>query len=512
MANKKSIVVVGGGTAGWITLSYLSSVLDADFTIIHSDEVDIIGVGESTTPTVNHVARAVGVNEQQWMRDSRATFKYGVDFYDFKHKGHRWFQSFDDLLPAQTFHRPLAHNGKQTVKKTVTSAEYFLHLRNQDPATYNVDWYNNHHGPVQYCLDHELSPFAQDGTPTIGDYPGYAYHINAFEFGQSLRNHTPANRFTEFVDTVVNVEYSDHGVRRLLLKSGRTVTGDIFFDCTGWRRLLIGPLSKYKKYDGLQNNAAIFGSVSGIDTVKPATEAHAQAAGWIWQIPTVGRVGSGHVYSNNFMTEQQAIDTMCDFWERRGGQFHLQNSARFDGGKLENMSTGNVVSNGLAQSFIEPLEATSVMITCSTVIEFARIYQRCGGWDSRAAKMHNRQMSKFLERTKDFVLYHYELSDRSDNEYWSSYKRADTLERLRDQVQQFLQDIPWAEQGQTLINGFNWVSLLTGFDTPYLGKLPTITDAEMQRYLLYSTTVRNHSQALVKDNLSVREFLNRINQ
>lgn len=510
MMNKQSIVVVGGGTAGWITLSYLCSVLDADFTIIHSDEVDIIGVGESTTPTVNHVARAVGVNEAQWMRDSKATFKYGVDFYNFKHQGHRWFHSFDDILPAQTFHRPLGHNGKQTLPKDVTSAEYFLTLRKQDPTTYNLDWYNHHHGAIQYCLEHELSPFAPDGEPTIGDYPGYAYHINAFEFGQSLRSHTPADRFTEIRDTVVDVKYNDHGVESLQLKSGKIIYGDVFFDCTGWRRLLIGSLSKYKKYEGLQNNAAIFGSVTGIDSVKPATEAHAQAAGWIWQIPTVGRVGSGHVYSNNFMTEQQAIDTMCDFWQRRGGKFHMQNSVRFDGGRLDNMSIGNVVSNGLAQSFIEPLEATSVMITCSTAIEFARIYQRCGGWDSRAAKMHNRQMSRFLERTKDFVLYHYELSDRTENEYWSSYKRADTLTRLSDQVQQFLKDIPWAEQGQTLMNGFNWVSMLTAFDVPYLHALPMLSNEQLKRYIMYSETVRSHSQALVSTNKTIRQFLKEI--
>lgn len=512
MENKKSIVVVGGGTAGWITLSYLSSVLDAEFTIIHSDEVDIIGVGESTTPTVNHVARAVGVNEQQWMRDSRATFKYGVDFYNFRHQGHRWFHSFDDLLPAQTFHVPLTHNGKQTVKKTITSAEYFLHLRNQDPATYNINWYNHHHGTLQYCLEHELSPFAQDGQQTIGDYPGYGYHINAFEFGNSLRTHTPADRFTEIIDTVVDVKYSDHGVQSLLLKSGRKITGDIFFDCTGWRRLLIGKLSQYKKYTGLQNNAAVVGPVTGIDTVKPATEAHAQDAGWIWVTPTMGRLASGHVYSNNHMTEQQAIDNMCEFWKRRGGEFQLRNCLKFDAGRLENISIGNVISNGLAQSFIEPLEATSVMITCVTAIEFARIYQRHNGWDQRASKIHNRQISKFLERTKDFVLYHYELSNRTDNDYWRGYQRADTAERLQEQVRQILQDISWCEQGQTLINGFNWVSMLTAFDVPYLHTLPNLSQHELQRYLTYSNTLCNHSRALVKNNKTVKQFLMDINQ
>ena len=152
------------------------------------------------------------------------------------------------------------------------------------------------------------------------------------------------------------------------------------------------------------------------------------------------------------------------------------------------------------------------MITCSTVIEFARIFQRHQDWNERTAKMHNRQMSRFLERTKDFVLYHYELSDRNDNEYWNSYKRSDTQERLSDQVRSFLNDIPWAEPGQTLMNGFNWVSMLTGFNAPYLHVLPQLTNAELERYLIYSDAVRGHSQALVKNNKTIRQFLNEINQ
>ncbi len=511
MTNRKSIVVVGGGTAGWITLSYLSAVLDADFTIVHSNEIDIIGVGESTTPTIQHVAKTVGVNERQWMQDSRATFKYGVDFYDFKHQGHRWLHSFDDMLPSQTFHRPLSHNGKQTLKKTTTSAEYFLHLRQQDPAKYNIDWYNHHHGPIQYCLDQELSPFAQDGEPTIGDYPGYAYHINAWEFGQSLRNHTPSDRFTEIVDTVVNVEYADHGVHSLQLKSGRVVTGDIFFDCTGFRRLLTEKLTKFKPYENLINNSAVWGPVK-TQLYRPSTVSIATDNGWIWETPTVGQVGSGYVFCDSFISEQQAIDYLTEHWRKKGQVWKPLKSVKFQSGRLEQIAVKNVVSNGLGQSFIEPLEATSIMVTCSTVIEFARIFQHHQDWSEHTARMHNRQMSKFLERTKDFVLYHYELSDRCKNDYWNSYKRADTIERLSSQVHQYLKDITWAEPGQTLINGFNWVSLLTGFGAPYLHPLPELTKEELNRYLIYSETLRNHSQSLVRHNVSIKQFLNKINQ
>ena len=117
------ICVVGGGSAGWITLSYLVATIDAEITIVHSDEVDPIGVGESTTPTIKHVADTVGVDEKEWMKDAKATFKYGVEFHDWVKPGSRWLHSFDDMIPHQSFNRPITENGKELYKKELTSVD-----------------------------------------------------------------------------------------------------------------------------------------------------------------------------------------------------------------------------------------------------------------------------------------------------------------------------------------------------------------------------------------------------
>ena len=158
------IAIIGGGSAGWITLSYLAATIDCELTIIHSNEIDPIGVGESTTPTIKHVADTVGVDEKQWMKDSQATFKYGVEFLNFNNIGSRWVHTFDDMLPHQTFHRPITENGKDLYKKELTSVDYFLKAFGKD-----VTHYNNTHGPQEYLIENEISPYSKSGKSNISD-------------------------------------------------------------------------------------------------------------------------------------------------------------------------------------------------------------------------------------------------------------------------------------------------------------------------------------------------------
>ena len=135
------IAIIGGGSAGWITLSYLAATIDCELTIIHSNEIDPIGVGESTTPTIKHVADTVGVDEKQWMKDSQATFKYGVEFLNFNNIGSRWVHTFDDMLPHQTFHRPITENGKDLYKKE----EYYTYFRVLESDDEYFDYFRKRH-------------------------------------------------------------------------------------------------------------------------------------------------------------------------------------------------------------------------------------------------------------------------------------------------------------------------------------------------------------------------------
>lgn len=507
ITNRKRIVVVGGGTAGWITLSYLAATVDADLTIIHSDEVDIIGVGESTTPTVKHVADTVGVNESQWMRAAKATFKYAVNFHDFNRAGSRWLHTFDDLLPHQCFSRPIVDFGKETFKKELTSVEYYLkHFKN------NVSRYNRTHGPHEYLIEHQLSPYNRREEINISQYPGYSYHINAFQFGESLRKHTPKNKFTELRKTIKNVVLNEHGIDYLLLDDDSRLQADIYFDCSGFHKLLIDRMTTFNAYKELPNNGAVWGRIPGWQTNRPYTGAHAQDSGWIWEIPTWDQVGSGYVYCRDFCTEEQATETIRKFWADQGQTWEPMRQVKFTGGRMTDPSIKNVISNGLAQSFIEPLEATSVMVTCVTVKSFVEVFLRHQheDWTPAHAEAHSRIMKQFIDHTRRFVYYHYALSERQDTDYWRAVgNQSSAVEEVSDYITHLMQG-KWLNKGETLLNQFNWTSMLLGYEKPFMAPLPEITADRLEEYENYTKLLTMNYETVLKNNYTIGEWLQRV--
>lgn len=502
---KKRIVVVGGGTSGWISLSYLAATTDAEMTIIHSEEVDSLGVGESTTPTIKHVAEACGIDEIKWMRDAKATFKYGIEFLDFNNIGSRWLHTFDDLLPGQSFHTPMTEFGKSTFKKEISSVEYFLTQRAKGLPGYDIDRYNDTQGGCEYLLKHRLSPYSKNGYANFSRFPGYSYHINAQEFGNSLRKHTPIDRYKELRGHVVGVERNDHGISAVILKDGSKIEGDLFIDCTGFKRVLIGDMTEFKPYEGLLNNAAIWGPVK-TQSYRPSTLSIAQPHGWIWETPTWGQIGSGYVFSDNFITVEQAEDHIRSHWKKQGLEWNPLRSVKFTSGRLKNIAVDNVVSNGLGQSFIEPLEATSVMVACVTVRNVSKMFNKHRGWTSNSSRILSTVMERFLEETKEFVLGHYTLSDRTDTEYWKAYQNTDILEYMASMIEKKLEK-EWVSHGETNLNGYNWASMLIGYNKPYLGNLPKIDDWQLENYEFYSKQLIENYQYLYSKNVSVENRL-----
>lgn len=504
---KKKIVIVGGGSAGWITLSYLAATTDAELIIIHSNEIDPIGVGESTTPTIKHVADTIGVDEKTWMKDAKATFKYGVDFYDFNRIGSRWLHSFDDMLPHQVFGRPITENGKELYLKELTSVEYYLTHFKTDSKRFNIT-----HGPQEFLVKNRMSPYNQRHEVNISQYPGYSYHINAFEFGNSLRKHTSLERYTEIVKKVVDVYYCDKGVDYLLLDDGSKIEADIFVDCTGFKKLILGNLSKWNHYSELANNAAVWGQIKGYRSDWPVTGVFAQESGWVWSIPTAEQIGSGYVYCDSFSTEERAIEVITEFWKKRGLKWEHFKSVKFDAGRLEEPSIKNVISNGLSQSFIEPLEATSVMITCVTAKSLSEIINKHNAepWTEKHAETHSRIMKQFIDHTKRFVHFHYKLSERNDTPYWLEVaNKPNAVKDLCDYID-VLAKGKWLSKGETLLNQWNWTSLLLGFEKQYINDLPVIDESRIEEYLHYTDLLIKNYEFVLRKNISIKEWLNMI--
>jgi hypothetical protein len=501
------ICVVGGGSAGWITLSYLAATIDADFTIIHSEEIDIVGVGESTTPTIKHVAETVGISELDWIRGGRATIKYGINFTNWNSVGSTWFHSFDDLIPADCFHRTLLDNGKELFASELTSVDYYL-------AQYGQDWhrFNRTQGAQQFLLDHKLSPFNQHGESNVSRYPGYAYHVNAFEFGNTLRRHTPANRYREIKQKIRQVVTGEQGVDHLLLEDGTEIRADLFFDCSGFHRLLISQLSEWKDFDGLINDSAMWGPIKDVFTDVPATEAAAQDVGWIWATPTYNQIGSGYVYSSDHISEDQAHAVITRFWKDRGHHWEPIRSARFRAGHFAPIGVKNVISNGLCQSFVEPLEATSIMVTCHTVVNFVNLYRRnLNTIDHKLVDLHARTMSRFLTHMKEFIVNHYRLSSRRDTQYWRDVTDEQSVKAVSDVIAR-TKGRRWLNSGETAYNQFNWASMLLGYDKTYANPVAEIAPDRMQEYLEYTQQLIANYERLLRNNIPIAEFLHEVHR
>ena len=503
------IIIVGGGTAGWVSLAYLVATTDAELTIIHSEEVDSLGVGESTTPTIKHVAETCGIDEVQWMKDAKASFKYGIEFLDFNNIGSRWMHSFDDLLPGQSFHTPITEFGKNIFKKEISSVEYFLTQRRRGIPTYDIDWFNNSQGGCEYLLSHNLSPFNKNNQSNFSKFPGYSYHINAQEFGNSLRTHTSKNRFTEIKGHVNNVEYDENGVKNITLRDGTKLSADLFIDCTGFKRVLIGDMVQFKPYKGLINNTAIWGPVY-TQSYRPSTLSIAQPHGWIWETPTWGQIGSGYVFCDDFISTEQAEDHIREHWRKQGLEWNPIKSSKFISGSLDNIAVKNVVSNGLGQSFIEPLEATSIMVTCVTVKNISKLINKNKKWGNKESNIVSKVMKKFLNETMEFVLYHYTLSDRQDTEYWRAYDTTDVLESMSSMIEKKLKQ-EWINHAETLLNKYNWTSMLVGYNKPYLGKLPKIEECQIDNYEFYTKQLVENYRYHYQNNMTVKDRLEYIN-
>lgn len=506
------ICIVGGGSAGWITLSYLAATTDCELTIIHSDDIETIGVGESTTPTIKYIADKIGVPEKEWLQKSDGTFKYGVEYLNWNGEGTRWFHSFDDLFPHQVIHTPLCDNGKMNYSRDLSSVDYYLKSRN---GKGNSVEYNNFHGPMEYLVDNGLSPYDIDHRCTISNYPGYSYHVNAGKFADALKYKIPISRYAEIKKKVTDVYYDENRIKSVKLENNQTVEADIWFDCTGQRKTLISKFSSWIPYEGyLKNDRAIAGEIKfNNDDLKhdhyryrPVTQAHAQDVGWIWSIPTRDRLGSGYVYCSNYIDDSKAELVIKEFWRKKGLEWNKARNIKFTAGRQHELAIGNVISNGLSQSFIEPLEATSLMITCTTVRAFEELYNKSKTWNSIKSKSLTKFMNRVIDHNKKFVEFHYRLSDRKDTVYWQSVAQGkDAVKELCDYTDSFKTD-RWCEPGDTKFNQFNLISLLFGFDKEFTNDIENIDKVLLENYEHYVNSMRQHYLFLIRNNLTIKEY------
>ncbi|WP_017671953.1 tryptophan halogenase family protein [Blastomonas sp. AAP53] len=406
------VVVLGGGSAGWITACLLHQEWGARggrVTVVESPEIGIIGVGEGSTPQLKALFDHLDIAEDTWMSACDATFKLGIRFTGWSERP--GFESYFHPFPGPTD----LHSEPGFLLNAMLARRGFAVPAHPDP------WFL-----ATRLADKGRGPHA---APNFPFGPSYGYHFDAFKLGAFLRDWAVPRGVTHLPRKVMDVELSPSGdIAALLCEDNERVAGDVFVDCSGFRALLIRqklgvPFRSFS--DNLFNDRAVVMPTPHDGPVKPQTDSIAMRAGWRWSIPLTTRIGNGYVYASKYLSDGEAEAEL----RAAIGMTDSEQPARFlqmNVGRVEDSWSRNCLAAGLAQGFIEPLEATALHIVISTAMEFARAFE-AGGFTAQFRDAFNQQTATRYEGIRDYIVAHYRVNQRTDTPYWRDNSTNQTL-------------------------------------------------------------------------------------
>lgn len=461
------IVILGGGTAGWMAACLMAKRWSGEgvsISVVESPEIGIIGVGEGSTPQLRAFFRDLGVAETEWMPACNATYKNGISFHGWSEvPGHAsYFHPFPSPIDAHT--SPAFHfnsfGRRRGVDLAASPDRFFLSAK---------------------LAERRLAPLASRNFPFD---LAYGYHFDAYLVGKFLRRHAEGRGVDHVEGRVAEIALDDSGaVARLVFDDGRAVEGDFFVDSTGFRGMILQerlgvPFRSYK--DNLFNDSAVvMPTPPDPASLKSATGAIAMKAGWRWEIPLTNRSGNGYVYSSDFIAPDAAeteLRASLGLLEADVQARHLKMRV----GRVDRHWEKNCLAVGLSQGFIEPLEATALHLVQATVEGFIETFEK-SGLDDAGRRTFNERVNARFEGVRDYIVCHYQANRRTDTDYWranaANAKRSASLAAMmecwrsggdiREEVRR--QDIA------KYYTDMSWVCLLGGY-----GNYPTNLRAPAQ--------------------------------
>lgn len=434
----RRVVIAGGGTAGWMAAAGISKMFGrvVDITLVESEEIGTVGVGEATIPTLVTFHRALDIAEQEFMSAVQGTIKLGISFENWLERGHRYIHSF-------------GVNGKD--HWSAGFQHFWLRGRAEGMAS----------GYEDYCV--ELQAALQD---RFGHLPrngiNYAYHMDASHYARFLRRFSEANGVKRVEGKIVEVAVGDDGdIASLSLEDGSTIGGDFFVDCTGFRALLIGKALNVGYEDWshwLFNDSALATQTTAVRDAVPYTRAIAGTAGWQWRIPLQHRVGNGIVYSSRYIADDEARHEFLSSLE--GEIIKDPWPVRFRPGRRMKCWHRNCVALGLAGSFIEPLESTTIHLIQRGIMHLLQLFPQVV--TPAAVAQYNAQLAEELVHVRDFVVMHYHLTRRRDTPYWRAIAQMDIPDTLRHRIDLFRETGSVFHVPGELFGANSWIQVMMG--------------------------------------------------
>ena len=417
----RKIVIVGGGTAGWMAAARLRVAMPGEscrIVLVESDDIGTVGVGESTLPTMKNFNRILGIDEDEFVRQTQATFKLAIEFIDWWRLGHTYFnplesQGFSSEEDIDSNPTQLPPVFRYLLKATVDSG---------DP---DMDKYS-------LCtVAARSNRFDRPANIPAAMY-AYAFQFDAALYAKYLRDYSVQRGVERIEGKIVDVQlHGENGfIDAVVLQSGQRIEGDLFVDCTGFRALLIGQTLKVPYMDWshwLPCDRAWAVPCKTGDHLTPYTRATAREAGWQWRIPLQHRVGNGYVFSSKYISEEKACEALLSRLE--GPPLAEPRLLKFTAGRRTEAWAKNCVAVGLSSGFVEPLESTSIQLIQNYVAELIRQFpdRSC---NPLLIREYNRRVSAGFDAVRDIVIVHYKATEREDTEFWRYCKNMSVPDSL----------------------------------------------------------------------------------
>ena len=467
----KNLVIVGGGTAGWMSAAALSRIIgtqNCKVTLIESRQIGTVGVGEATIPPIVEFNNLLGINSDEMIRETNGTFKLGIEFIN-------WGKIGD------TYMHPFGSFGR-----TILNVSFWHYWKKAfdlgiSPGlqAYSLNWLA--------AKENRFFRGAKIPNSPLTKIP-HAYHFDANLYANFLREFSEnlgVNRIEGDVKDVI--QNSESGfIEELRLSDGSVVNGDFFIDCTGFKGLLIEQClnTGYEDWSHvLPCDRALAVPSEAITPKHPYTKSIAHAIGWQWRIPLQHRTGNGLVYCSEFSDNQMAADLLLD--NLPSAALSEPKNLRFKTGKRKKIWNKNCLSIGLASGFMEPLESTSIHLIQSTIMRFFSLFPHKADFEVEMNYFNN-SIDEEFKSIRDFLVLHYKLTTRDDSELWNYCRNMEIPDSLKEKLELYKSG-SWIERNNKELFGVDsWLAVLNGQSAQansYNPLVDTLPESELEKIM-----------------------------
>jgi tryptophan 6-halogenase len=508
------VVIVGGGTAGWMTASYLAASFGdrIDLTVVESAAIGTIGVGEATFSDIRHFFEFLRLAESDWMPACNATYKLAVRFENWREPGHHFYHPFEQMASVDGF--PLSDWWLRYPTTSRFDKDCFVmaSLCDAERSPRYLDGRLVDQGFVEQDRDETAA------RSTIAEYQGqqfpYAYHFEAHLLAKFLTSYSTQRGVKHVVDNVVDVALDEDGfISHVRTAEHGDIGADLFVDCTGFRALLLNkalgePFVSYQ--DTLPNDSAVALQVP-LDMeskpLRPCTTATAQEAGWIWTIPLISRIGTGYVYASEYTTPEDAERVLRDFVGPEAADL-TANHIRMRIGRSRRSWVKNCVAVGLSSGFVEPLESTGIFFIHRAIEQMVK-YFPSGRGDDTLREQYNRSIEHVMDGVREFLCLHYRGAKRADNQYWKDTKTRVIPDSLAERIDIWQHKVPDSESVYPYYHGlppYSYNCILLGTGGIDVRHSPAIDLVDERAALAEFERIRVKAEKLVHDLPTQNEY------